>query len=349
MEFKIGRHSIGEHFPTFIIAELSANHNQNYDNAVKLIHEAYKAGANAVKLQTYTPDTITLNCDKSYFQLKDKGTLWDGQTLYNLYSKAYTPWEWHKPLKEEANKLGMELFSSPFDVTAVDYLEKIDFPAYKIASFEVTDHILLKRVAQTGKPVILSTGITELGEIYEAVEILKKYGSKQICILKCTSAYPASLEDANLKTIQAIKDEFDVIAGLSDHTTGVEVPIASVCLGARIIEKHFTLDKNSGSPDDAFSLNPVEFKQMVDSVRNVEKAIGKVKFEKSAREKRNRFLTRSLFVCQDVKTGDIISKDNIRSVRPHNGMHTKHYDHLLGRTFKKDVEYGEPLHYDMIG
>ena len=344
----IGEKQIGNNYPTYIVAELSANHNQNYEHAIELIHAAKEAGADAVKLQTYTPDTITIDCNNEYFQI-NSGTLWDGTTLYDLYKKAYTPWEWHKSLKEEANKLGMELFSSPFDISAIDLLESLDVPAYKIASFEVSDHILLKRVAKTGKPVIISTGATELPEIAEAVDILKANGCKQICVLKCTSAYPAPIEDANLKTIQNMKETFETEAGLSDHTLGIEVPIAAVCLGANFIEKHFTLTRDSGSPDDAFSLTPDEFKQMVDSIRKVEKAIGKVKYIKSSKEKKSYKFRRSLFIVKDMKKGDIFTEDNISSIRPGNGLHTRYYENILGKPCNKDIEFGTPLSWNLIG
>ena len=327
---------------TFIIAEMSCNHNQDFDQAIKIIHEAKRVGANAIKLQTYTPDTMTLNCDNPHFQIKS-GTIWDGITLHQLYQKAYTPWEWQQALFDEAKKIGLTCFSSPFDVTAVDFLEEIGVEIYKIASFEVTDHILLKRVAQTGKPVIISTGITELDEITQAVKILRNNGCPSICILKCTSSYPAPIEDANLRTICNIGDTFDCHVGLSDHTKGIEVPIAAVCLGASVIEKHFTLDNQSGSPDDKFSLMPEEFKNMVDSIRKVEQSLGCVKYEKSKNEKKSDVFRRSLFISTDIKAGEKFNSENIRSVRPGNGLHTKFYPDILGRRAKCDLKFGTPM------
>lgn len=344
---RINNNIIGPGNPTYIIAELSCNHNQNYENAIKLVHAAKEVGANAIKLQTYTPDTITLDCDNDYFKIKS-GTLWDGLTLYELYSKAYTPWKWHEGIKNEAEKIGLDFFSSPFDVTAVEFLEKMNVPAYKVASFEVSDHILLKKIANTGKPVIISTGATELAEISEAVNLLKSNGTKDICILKCTSAYPAPIKDANLKTIQNIIETFNCISGLSDHTSGIEIPIAAVCLGASIIEKHFTLDKNSGSPDDKFSLEPYEFKQMVDSIRKIEKAIGRVKYNKSSTEKNNFIFKRSLFAVKDIMKGESFTNDNIKSIRPSHGLHTKYYNDILGKIASKNIERGTPMSWDLM-
>lgn len=344
---KIGNNIINNESQTYIIAELSANHNQNLENAKQLIKEAHKCGANAIKLQTYTPDTITLNCKKNYFKIK--GTLWDDQYLYDLYNKAYTPWEWHKELKEEANNLGMDLFSSPFDTTAVDFLESLDFPAYKIASCEITDHILIKKIAQTRKPVIISSGMASKEELKEAIDLLRENGCNQICMLKCTSAYPAKPEDANLITMKDMAESFDVIPGLSDHTLGIEVPVTSVALGAKIIEKHFTLSRDSGSPDDAFSLNPNEFKLMVDSIRIAEKSIGKITYGGVKSEDECKKFRRSLFVCKNTKKGEIFTSENIRSVRPGNGLHTKFYENVLGKKANFDIEYGEPLNWKMVG
>ena len=348
IEFIINNTLIGENYPTYIIAELSCNHNQNKSVALKLIDEAHKCGANAIKLQTYTPDTMTLNCNKPEFKECLTGSIWEGQTLYDLYSKAYTPWEWHKELKEYANSLGMDLFSSPFDTTAVDFLETINVPAYKIASFEITDHVLIKKIAQTGKPVIISSGMASKGELEEAINLLRENGTTQICMLKCTSAYPSKPEDANLLTIKNMKESFNVIGGLSDHTLGIEVPIASVCLGARVIEKHFTLSRESGSPDDAFSLTPSEFKQMVDSVRIVEKTLGVVKYGGVKKEQSSKNYRKSLFVTEDIKKGDQFTSKNVRSIRPSHGLHTKHYEEILGKTAKEDIEFGTPLTWNLI-
>jgi pseudaminic acid synthase len=338
--FKIGNYEIGEQCPVFIIAELSCNHNQNYNIAVELIKEAYKAGANAIKLQTYTPDTITLNCNNKYFKIED--TIWKGKTLHELYSEAFTPWEWHKGLQELTHSLGMEFFTSPFDTTAIDFLETLNISAYKIASFEITDHILIKKIAKTGKPVIISSGMASFNELCEAIKLLKNNGCNNIALLKCTSAYPSLPEDANLITIQHNKNSFNVVCGLSDHTLGIEVPIASVALGAKIIEKHFTLSRDSGSADDAFSLIPSEFKQMVDSVRIVEKSLGTVKYCVPNEEK-CKVYRRSLFVVKDILKGEKITEDNIKSIRPGYGLHTKYYDTVLGMQAIKNLEFGTPL------
>jgi pseudaminic acid synthase len=332
----------------YIIAELSANHNQDINIALKLVEEAAKAGANAIKLQTYTPDTITLNCKTDLFKIK--GThLWDDQYLYDLYKKAYTPWEWHEILFNKAKELGMDAFSSPFDVTAVDFLEKLNVPCYKIASCEITDHILLKKIAETKKPVIISSGMASLGELEEAVTLLRKHGTIEICMLKCTAEYPAKPEDANLLTIKNMIKTFNVIGGLSDHTLGIEVPIASVCFGAKVIEKHFTLSRQSGSPDDAFSLEPHEFKQMVDSIRIVEKTIGEIKYGGVKGEQEMKKFRRSLFFVKDMKKGEIIDETCIKSIRPGYGLHTKYYWDILGKPVNCDINFGVPVsnnHYN---
>ena len=278
MCLEIKGEKMGKNFPVFIIAEMSANHLQKFDNAVKIIKAAKEAGANAIKLQTYTPDTITINCNNEYFQIK-QGTLWDGQTLYELYKKAYTFWEWQPKLKKIAEEEGLIFFSSVFDKTAVDFLERINVPAYKIASFEITDIPLIEYVVSKGKPIIISTGIATLSDIEEAVNACKRMGNEQIALLKCVSTYPTPLEDVNLRTIPNLADTFKTVVGLSDHTLGISAPIASVALGACIIEKHLTLDRKLGGPDAAFSLEPEEFKTMVKSVREVEKALGKVSYE----------------------------------------------------------------------
>lgn len=346
MSFKIGNFEIGSK-KTFVIAELSANHNQKYDNAIRLIDEAYRCGANAIKLQTYTADTITIDCNKDDFQING-GTLWDGQTLYQLYNKAYTPWEWHEGLKQYANNLGLELFSSPFDVTAVDFLEKLNVPAYKIASCEVTDHILIKKIAETKKPVIISSGNASIQDLEEAITILKNNGCSNIIILKCTSAYPAKIEDANLLSMIDMKNRFNVIVGISDHTLGIEVPTVSVAMGGKVIEKHFTLSRDSGSPDDAFSLTPDEFKQMVDSIRTTESIMGNVIYDGIKSEENTKKHRRSLFVVKNMKRGDIFSEDNIKSIRPGNGLHTKYYWDILGNACNTDIEYGTPMKLEFL-
>ena len=346
--FMINNRTISNDQPTYIIAELSCNHNQNINLAYQLIDAAAECGADAVKLQTYTPDTMTLNCDKPIFKDCLKGTLWEGQTLYQLYSKAFTPWEWHKELKDYANSKGLDLFSSPFDTTAVDFLETLDMPAYKIASFEITDHILIKRIAQTGKPVIISSGMASLSELNDAVSILRENGCTQIAMLKCTSAYPAKTEDANLNTIKHMMDTFNVIGGLSDHTLGIEVPIASVVLGGRIIEKHFKLTDDSGSEDDAFSLKPDEFKKMVESVKIVEKTLGNIHYDGVNSESKSKKFRRSLFIVEDVKQGEILTDKNVKSIRPANGLHTRFYSNIIGKKARIDLEKGTPLSWDII-
>ena len=346
--FYINNRKIGLKYPTYIIAELSCNHNQDINLAYKLIDAAKESGADAVKLQTYTADTITIDCDKPIFKDCLKGTLWEGNSLYQLYSKAYTPWEWHKELKEYANSFGLDLFSSPFDITAVDFLETLDFPAYKIASFEITDHILIKRIAQTGKPVIISSGMASLSDLNDAISLLRENGTTQIAMLKCTSAYPAKPEDANLNTIKHMIETFNVVGGLSDHTLGIEVPIASVVLGGRIIEKHFKLTDDSGSEDDAFSLKPDEFKKMVESVRIVEKTLGNIHYDGVNSESKSKKFRRSLFIVKDIKAGELLTEDNVKSIRPNNGLHTKHYNEILGKKARFDLEKGTPLNWDII-
>lgn len=344
---KIAHKFISKDSPVFIIAELSANHNQDFDLAIKTIKAMKDSGADAVKLQTYTPDTITLDCDNEYFQIK-QGTIWDGETLYNLYKKAYTHWEWQPKLKEYAESLGLICFSSPFDKSSVDFLEKMNVPAYKIASFEITDIPLIEYVALKGKPIIISTGIATLNDINLALETCKKSGNEQIILLKCTSSYPAPLEEVNLLTIPDMKKRFNTIIGLSDHTLGISVPIASVALGAKIIEKHFILDRKLGGPDASFSLEPYEFKQMVDSIREVEKALGKVSYELSDKVKKSREFARSLFVVKDMKKGDIFTEENIRSIRPNFGLEPKHITQILGKQINWDVSKGTPLNWNLL-
>lgn len=332
---------------TFIIAELSANHNQQFDLAVETIKAAKLAGADAIKIQTYTADTITLNSDKEYFQI-NYGSLWDGTTLYKLYQQAFTPWEWQPELKRIAEAEGLICFSSPFDFSAVDFLEKMDVPAYKIASFEIHDIPLIEYVASKGKPIIISTGIATLPEIEEAIAACRKVGNNQISILKCTSSYPAPAEEANLLTIPDIAKRFDVVVGLSDHTMGSTVSVAAVALGARIIEKHFILDRNMGGPDAAFSMEPAEFKHMVDEIRLVEKALGRVNYDLTPKTEKSRVHGRSLFVAEDIKKGETFTLKNVRSVRPSHGLHPKYLPEIIGKKANKDLEMGTPFSLDMI-
>jgi len=347
MSFKISDFTFNKSAKTFIIAELSANHNQDFEIAAKTIEAAKKAGADAIKIQTYTADSITLKSDKEYFKIKGNN-LWKGKTLHELYQEAYTPWDWQPKLKKIADKLGIILFSSPFDFTAVDFLEKMNVPAYKIASFEITDIPLIKYVASKQKPVIISTGIAELEDIEIAVKTCKTEGNTQIALLKCTSSYPAPFEDINLRTIPDMQERFNTVVGLSDHTLGISVPIAAISIGARIIEKHIILDKSVGGPDATFSIEPKEFKQMVESIREVEKSLGKVTYEINDKLKASRVFARSLFVVENIKKGETFTKTNIKSIRPSNGMHPKHYYEILGKKAKSDIEKGTPLSWELI-
>jgi len=346
-EIKIGNRIISKDSPTFIIAELSCNHNGKLDIALETIDAMCEAGADCVKLQTSKPGSITIDCNKDSFVVKG-GTLWDGKTLFELYQQTYTPWEWHKEIKDYVEAKGMIFFSSPFDFEAVDFLEELGVPAYKIASFEITDIPLIEYTASRGKPVIISTGIANEEDIQLAIDTCKSVGNEQVVILKCTSAYPTSLEEVNLKMIPDIQNKFNCLVGLSDHTMGSIVPIGSVALGAKVIEKHFILDRSLGGPDASFSMTPGEFKEMVDSVRDLEKTLGKVSYQLTEKVKKNKQFSRSLFVVNDVEIGDVITKDNVRSIRPGNGLHPKYYKEMLGKQFNQDVTRGEPLSLKMI-
>lgn len=331
----------------FIIAELSANHGHDISIAKKTIKAAKDAGADAIKIQTYTADTLTIDCDNEYFKL-DSGTIWDGRTLYDLYSEAYTPWEWQKELMEYANSIGLIFFSTPFDKTAVDFLEELDVPVYKVASFEIMDIPLIEYIASKGKPIIMSTGVATLSDIEDAVEACKRMGNDQIILLKCTSSYPAKIEDSNLKTIPNMKETFGVEVGLSDHTLGISVPVVSIALGVRVIEKHFILDKSIGGPDSSFSLEPHEFKQMVDSVRDAEKALGKVDYSMTEKKKNSRLIGRSLFVVKDIKAGEVFTDENVRSIRPSNGLAPKYLNVILGKKSSTNIKKGTPLDWKFI-
>lgn len=346
-EIKIGNRVLNNDSETYIIAEMSGNHNMDYNRAVKIVEAAKEAGADAIKLQTYTADTITLNSDAPCFQIT-QGTLWDGTTLHKLYQEAYTPWDWQPKLKELANSLGMDCFSSPFDFTSVDFLEKMDVPAYKIASFEITDIPLIKKVAETGKPVIISTGIATVEDIELAIKTCKDAGNENVILLKCSSAYPAPYESINLNTMVDMAEKFGCIMGLSDHTMGSAVSIAAVAMGAKVIEKHLTLARADGGVDAAFSMEPQEFKEMVEGIRNVEKAKGIVSYDLTDKQKSQRTFSRSLFIAADIKAGEILTPENLRSVRPANGLHTKYYEELLGRKVTRDCKYGEPMSWDMV-
>ena len=315
--------------------------------AKKTIKAAKEAGADAIKLQTYTADTLTIDCDNEYFKLSS-GTIWDGRTLYDLYSEAYTPWEWHKELMDYAESLGLIFFSTPFDYSAVDFLEELKIPIYKVASFEIMDIPLIEYIASKGKPMIMSTGVASLSDIEEAVDACKRLGNHQITLLKCTSSYPAKIEDANLLTIPNMKETFGVEVGLSDHTLGITVPIVAVTLGARVIEKHFILDKSMGGPDASFSLEPKEFKQMVDAVREAEKALGKVDYIMTDKKLASRLLGRSLFVVEDISAGEELTHKNIRSIRPGNGLSPKHIHNVIGKKAKLNLSKGTPLDWVLI-
>jgi len=338
---------LSDNSPVYIIAELSANHGGKIEIAKASIIAAKEAGADAVKIQTYTADTITLDCDNEYFQIK-QGTLWDGKTLHDLYEEAYMPWEWQPELKAYADEIGITLFSSPFDKTAVDFLEKMDVPAYKIASFEITDTPLIEYVASKGKPIIISTGIATLADVEEAVAACKRAGNDQIVLLKCTSAYPAPLDEANLRTIPNLAETFSVIAGFSDHTLGITAPVAAVTLGAKVIEKHFILDRSVGGPDADFSLDLAQFTQMVQAVRDVEKMLGKVDYSISAKIEKSRQFARSLFIAEDIAKGEVITEKNVRSVRPGYGLHPRHLKKILGKKAALPLFKGTPLRWEMI-
>jgi len=345
---KIGKKKVGAGHPTFFVAELSGNHNQDFNLAMKTIRAMKKAGADAVKFQTYTADTITIDSRKKYFLIND-GSVWSGKNLHDLYSEAYTPWNWQPRLKKYAQKLGMLCFSSPFDPTSVDFLEKMDVPAYKVASYEITDIPLIKNIAGRGKPVIFSTGVATLSDIKEAVKVCRGAGNNQIALLQCVSAYPAPFEEMNLRTIPDMEKEFKVVAGISDHTIGSSVSIAAVALGAKIVEKHFILDRRLTGPDSTFSVAPDEFRQMVDDIRSVEKALGKADYELTPSSKIARWNIRSLFVVENVKKGEEFSEKNVRSIRPGYGLAPKYLSEVIGKKATKDIKKGTPLDRKMIG
>lgn len=330
----------------YIIAEMSANHGRDYARAVAIVRAAKAAGADAIKLQTYTPDTMTIDSDLSPFVIQ--GTPWHGRRLYELYGEASTPWEWHEPLMAEAASLGLHCFSTPFDESAVDYLERLDVPAYKVASFELVDLPLLQRLGRTAKPVIVSTGMGTIDEIREAVSVLQQSGSGPIALLKCTSAYPATPDDMNLLTIPALHREFGVPVGLSDHTLDVAVPVAATALGACIVEKHFTLSRADAGPDSAFSLEPAEFRTMADAVRTAARALGEVRYGATAHEEGSLVFRRSLFVVRDVRRGEPLTAENVRCIRPGMGMHPRHLADVVGRHAACDIAAGSPLSWELI-
>ncbi len=342
---KIGNFEISENNKPFIIAEMSGNHNQSLDRAIELVDAAAAAGAHALKLQTYTADTITM---KGVLTIEDKNSLWNGKELHDLYKMAYTPWEWHKAIFDRAKEKGMEAFSSPFDETAVDFLESLNVPAYKIASFENTHHPLLKKVAKTGKPVIVSTGVTNQTDIDEAVDVLKKNGCTNIILLKCTSTYPATPENTNLMTIPDMQKKYGCIVGLSDHTMGVGASVAAVALGARVIEKHFTLRRADGGVDSAFSLEPEELKSLVVETERAFLALGKVQYGIQAAEEKSVMFKRSIYVSKDIKVGDVFSADNLKIIRPALGLAPKYWDDVIGKKSKSDLKAGTPLSKEFL-
>lgn len=344
-DFKIGKHTIGKKHKPFIIAEMSGNHNQSLERGIKIIEAAAAACVHAVKLQTYTPDTMTL---KGVITIEDKDSLWYGRELYDLYQEAHTPWDWHAPLFKRAKELGLEIFSTPFDETAVDFLESLEVNVYKIASFENTDWPLLKKVAKTGKPVIMSTGAASIADISQAVEILKSNGCDNLVLLKCTSTYPATPENTNLNTIPHMRDLYGCHVGLSDHTLGVGVSVASVALGACVIEKHFTLSRAEGGVDSAFSMEPHEMKSLVEESERAFLGMGDVKYGIQKAETKSLIYKRSIYVAQDIKAGELFTKENIRVIRPGYGLHSKYYDDVVGKTAKVDLTRGTPLSLDLL-
>jgi len=346
LNMKIGNFDL-EKDGTYIIAELSANHGGKIEIAKETIKTAKEIGTNAIKLQTYTADSMTLNSDKEDFILNG-GTLWDGQKLYDLYKDASLPWEWHEELFRYARELNIDIFSSPFDKTAVDFLEQFNPSAYKIASFEITDYELIRYTASKGKPIIISTGIATIDEIQDAVDICRSEGNNDIILLKCTSAYPAALEDANLMTIPNLAETFGVISGFSDHTLGTTAPIVAVTLGAKVIEKHFILDKSIGGADADFSLDKQEFAEMIQAIRDAEKLLGKIDYSMTDKKKKSRQYKRSLYVAKDIKKGERFTEKNIRSVRPGHGMHPKNLNKILGRKAEKNYKFGTPLTFGSI-
>lgn len=345
--FKIGQKCISETSPTFIVAEISANHNQDYSRAVEIIHAAKEAGADAVKLQTYTADTITIDCDDECFQINE-GTIWDGTTLYKLYQEAYTPWEWQPKLMEEANKLGLDCFSSPFDFSSVDFLEEMKVPAYKIASYEINDIPLIRKIAKLHKPMIFATGIAYPEDIQRALSVCKEEGNEDVILLKCVSSYPTPYEAVNLRVIPTLAKTYDCLAGISDHTMGSIVSAGAIPLGAKMVEKHMTLRRADGGPDSAFSMEPEEFKKMVDEIRILEKALGSSEYVLTDTQKLEHEGSRSLFVVKDIAPGEILTPDNIRSIRPGNGLHTMYYEEILGKKAKGFLKKGTPLAWELI-
>lgn len=338
--------NVGSGLPAYIIAEMSANHGHDFERAVKIMEAAQKAGADAIKIQTYTPDTLTIDCDNEYFKIR--GTLWEGRNLYDLYGEAYTPWNWQPRLKEVANSIGLDFFSTPFDESAVDFLEEMDVPAHKVASFEMVDLPLLRKIAGTGKPVIMSTGMASLEEIAESLDTLKASGCNDVVLLRCVSAYPAPPEEMNLKTIPFLHEKFGVPVGLSDHTLGSLSAVASIAVGACVVEKHFTLSREGGGPDSAFSMEPDEFQIMVRDIRQVESSLGQVDFSLSAKQKESSVFRRSLFVVRDMAEGEAFTQENVRCIRPGYGLHSRHLPEVMGKKAKSAIVRGTPVSWDIL-
>lgn len=347
MTIELSQRTIGGDAPTFIIAEMSANHLGEYDKALAIIDAAAEAGADAIKLQTYKPETMTLNCDRPEFTISG-GTLWDGRKLYDLYADAMTPWEWHEPLKLHAEKRGLLFLSTPFDPTAVALLESLEVEIYKLASFEITDIELMQAIAATGKPVIFSSGIAERADIELAIKTMREAGAGALSLLKCISSYPAPVEEYNLKTLELFESDLGVIPGISDHSPGYITPVVAVSLGAKIVEKHLCLDRSLGGPDADFSLEPAEFASMVEAIRTAEKALGRKQFTLSKKQKSGKQFARSLFFCRDLQKGAVISEDDLTVVRPGYGLHPRYKAELLGRRLVRDVSMGEPLSWDLL-
>lgn len=344
---KIQNYTIDQNSPVFIIAELSANHNGSITTAIETVKAAKRAGANCIKLQTYTADTITLDSKNEDFKIS-QGTIWDGQYLHDLYKKAHLPWEWHKQIMDVAKEEGLICFSSPFDPTSVAFLETLNVPAYKIASFEITDIPLIELIASKGKPVIISTGIAEQEDIELALDACKRMGNNDIALLKCTSSYPAPIEEANMCMVKDLAERYGVISGLSDHTMGSTVPVVATVFGAKIIEKHFILDHSVGGADASFSMNEEEFTAMVKAVREAESAIGHVDYTLTEKQRKGRDFCRSLYVVEEIEAGEVLTKENVRSVRPGFGMHPKHYNDILGKKASKKLEKGDPMSFDSV-
>ncbi len=346
-EFRIGNKMVGGEHPCFCVAEMSGNHLKDYGRAVEIIYAAKEAGADAIKLQTYTADSLSLNCDKEYFQIH--GGLWDGMSEYQLYEEASTPWDWQPKLQEEAKKLGLECFSSPFDFASVDFMKECDMPAYKIASYEINDLPLIRRAARMHKPMIFATGVAHEEDIARAFQVCAEEENDEVMLLKCVSAYPTPYEEINLRMIPTLAKTYDCLVGLSDHSMGSVVPVGAAALGIKMVEKHLTLKRSDGGPDGAFSMEPEEFKKMVEEIRIIEKALGRAEYKLTKVQEQEHKGSRSLFAVKDIKAGDLLTPDNVRSIRPHAGLHTMYYEEVLGKRAVCDISPGTPLAWEYIG